>query len=144
MSAPTGESHVYPSLQPNADIQLEVYILYMYTLHIYIVCTLYTYILFASSLFDFPIPSLQQLVSSGPSAPPPDYTHTPSHHLPPSQHHNMQWSVWSVHAAHSPTTLHHHTHYLNQTHTPIPVSRSDPLAVSTLQLHKVYILYILL
>ena len=77
----------------------------------------------------------QELVSSGPtpSAPPPGYA---SHH-PPSPPHGMQWSVWSVHGGHPSPISPHHLHPPAQAHLPAHLSRSDPLAVSTLQLHQV-------
>ena len=98
----------------------------------------------------------QDLVHSGPTptAPPPDHTHPPTL-LPPSHPttlipQGMQWSVWSAHGGHlSPP--HHFPHLSPPQHPPhlspthhthhIPTSRSDPLAISTLQLHQVHVYF---
>ncbi|CAI8026630.1 Autophagy-related protein 9A [Geodia barretti] len=96
---------------------------------------------------------LQDVVHSGPTptAPPPDHTHH-STLLPPSHPttlipQGMQWSVWSAHGGHLSPPHHfphlsppHHPPHFSPTHHPhhIPTSRSDPLAISTLQLHQIH------
>ena len=106
------------------------------------------------------------MVNSGPTptAPPPpphDHTHSPTLLLPPLHPSptttvppGMQWSVWSGHGGHHlfPPPHHHphfhhhhHHHHLSPIHHPhIPTSRSDPLALSTLQLHQVHIVHSIL